>query len=235
MREDEPDAIGVFVFGSYAQGTAEQSSDLDLQIVTLAARRIPYRTWFVGDVHVSAGAKSTDELRRLRSIPAGWSLGFAVEGPASGCGRPRRPSRPSATRRASRIRRASPGSRTSSSGARRRSVPRIRSRFASRRTGWQRRRRCCCSDLNAPLTVRNRVEAVRAALELAVAPDGWSDDLATLLALAPADAARLRQAAERLARGVLALLRERAPDVDPQPELGRYLIDGTLERHLGLA
>lgn len=90
-------------------------------------------------------------------------------------------------------------------------------------------------DLNGPRTVRNRVEAVRAALELAVAPDGWADDLTALLALAPAGDARVRAASERLARGVLALLRERAPDVDPQPEVGRYLIDGTLERHLGLA
>ena len=68
-------------------------------------------------------------------------------------------------------------------------------------------------DLNAPLTVCNRIEAVRAALELAVAPVGWADDLAVLLALAPADDARVREAAERLARGVLGLLRERAPGV----------------------
>ena len=47
--------------------------------------------------------------------------------------------------------------------------------------------------------------------------------------------ARVRAAAERLARGLLALIRERAPGVDPQPEVGRYLADGTLERHLGLA
>ncbi len=90
-------------------------------------------------------------------------------------------------------------------------------------------------DLNAPLTVPSRVEAVRAALAFALAPDGWSDDLAVLLALAPADDAHVRDAAERLARGVLALLRERAPDVDPQPEIGRYLLDGTFERHLGFA
>jgi phosphoribosyl-AMP cyclohydrolase len=89
--------------------------------------------------------------------------------------------------------------------------------------------------LNAPQTVRNRIEAVRAALALPVAPDGWADDLAALLGLAPADDARVAAAAERLARGVLALLRERTPGVDPQPELKRYLADGTLERHLGLA
>jgi phosphoribosyl-AMP cyclohydrolase len=89
--------------------------------------------------------------------------------------------------------------------------------------------------LNVPQTVGSRVEAVRAALGLAVAPDGWADDLAVLLALTPADDVRVRAAAERLAGGVLVLLRERAPAVDPQPELTRYLADGTLERHLGLA
>jgi hypothetical protein len=35
--------------------------------------------------------------------------------------------------------------------------------------------------------------------------------------------------------GTLGLLREHAPDVGPQPELTRYLADGTLERHLALA
>jgi hypothetical protein len=45
----------------------------------------------------------------------------------------------------------------------------------------------------------------------------------------------VRAARERLARGLLALLRERAPDVDPQPDLPRDLADGTLERHLGFA
>jgi hypothetical protein len=34
---------------------------------------------------------------------------------------------------------------------------------------------------------------------------------------------------------MLALLRERAADVDPSPEISRYLRDGTLERHLGFA
>jgi hypothetical protein len=38
----------------------------------------------------------------------------------------------------------------------------------------------------------------------------------------------------RLARELLAFLRERAPDVDPQPDIARYLADGTLERHLGI-
>ena len=235
MREDEPDTVGVFAFGSYAQGTAEPSSDLDLQIVTLAAPRIPYRTWFVGDLHVSAGAKSTDELRRLRSIPAGWSLGFAVDGPGvwvwstaaavAALGDPPGFSHPP----------GEPGLEDFVEWCAKalRASDALALRVAA--YGMAETAPVLIRDLNAPLTVRNRVEAVRAAIELAVSPDGWADDLATLLALATADDARVREAAERLARGLLALLRERAPGVDPQPELGRYLIDGTLERHLGLA
>ena len=39
---------------------------------------------------------------------------------------------------------------------------------------------------------------------------------------------------KRIASDGLGLLRERAPYVDHQPEISRYLADGTLERHLGL-
>ena len=196
---------------------------------------MPYRTWFVGDLHVSVGAKSTDELRRRRSTPAEWSLGFAVDAPAvwvwstaaavAALGDPPRVARP-------------PGGPEledfveSCAKALRADDP-IALRVAAH--GMGETAPVLLRDLNAPRTVRNQVEAVRAALELEVAPDGWADDLAALLALVPADDAHVRDAAERLARGVLALLRERAPDVDPQPDIARYLADGTLERHLGLA
>ncbi len=235
IREEEPDAVGVFAFGSYAQGTAEPWSDLDLQIVTLAAPRVLYRTWFVGDLHVSAGAKSTDALRGLRAVPADWSLGFAVEGPGAWVW---------STAAAVAAVGDPPGFRHPPGGpgledfvewcakALRASDPLVL-RVAAH--GMGETAPVLLHGLNAPQTVRNRVEAVRAALGLAVAPDGWADDLAALLAVVPADDAQVRAAAERLAGGVLALLRERAPGVDPQPELARYLADGTLERHLGLA
>jgi hypothetical protein len=53
------------------------------------------------------------------------------------------------------------------------------------------------------------------------------------LGLAYATDDEVEAAALRLGRELLVLLRERAPDVDPQPEIARYLADGTLERHLG--
>jgi len=234
LRDEEPDAVGVFAFGSYAQGAAAPTSDLDLQVVTLAASRVPFRTWFVGDLHVSVGAASTDELRRRQAVPASWALGFAVEGPGdwlwstaaavAALGDPPGFSHP-------------PGEPELEdfvewcAKALRADDP-VRLRVAAH--GMGETAPTLLRDLNAPRTVRNRVDAVRAALELATAPDGWAEDLASLLGLEPADDDGIRVAAERLARGLLALLRERAPAVDPQPDLTRYLVDGTLERHLGV-
>jgi len=234
LRDAEPDAVGVFVHGSYADGSAVATSDLDLQAVTLASPRVPYRTWFDGDLHVSAGAASTDGLRRRRAEPAGWSLGFAVNAPAAWLW-----STAAATAAL-----GDPPALTNPPGGPEledfvewcakalRAAETVELRLAARGVGET--APALIRDLNAPRTVRNRVDAVRAALELATAPDGWAEDLAVLLAVAPAGDDRVRAAAERLARGTLALLRERAPDVDPQPDLARYLVDGTLERHLGL-
>lgn len=235
VRDEEPDAVGVFVHGSYAEGTAAPTSDLDIQVVTLAAPRVPYLMWFVGDLHVSAGSASTDDLRRRRAVPASWSLGFAVDAPGAwlwstaaavaALGDPPELTHP-------------PGEPQLEDfvewcAKALRAADAVELRVAAR--GMGETAPTLLRDLNAPRTVRNRTDAVRASLELATAPPGWADDLATLLALEPADDERVRAASERLARGLLALLRERAPGVDPQPELGRYLADGTLERHLGLA
>jgi hypothetical protein len=89
-------------------------------------------------------------------------------------------------------------------------------------------------DLNAPERVHSHVSAMRAALGYATAPEGWRDDLAMAWGLTPVPDEDLRAAVERLARGTLALLREKGSRVgDEQPDLTRYLHDGTLERHLG--
>ena len=87
--------------------------------------------------------------------------------------------------------------------------------------------------LNAEVVVRDRREALDAALSLRVAPGHVRDDLTVCLGLVGADDAGVAQAALRLAAELLALLRQHAPDVDPQPDIAQYLADGTLERHLG--
>ncbi len=62
--------------------------------------------------------------------------------------------------------------------------------------------------LNPERWVRDRRDALDAALSLPVAP------------------------ACRLPLELLAFLRKRKPDVDPQPDVARYVADGTFERHL---
>jgi phosphoribosyl-AMP cyclohydrolase len=89
--------------------------------------------------------------------------------------------------------------------------------------------------LNDDLAVRGREEALAAALAFAVAPEHYREDLPVCLGLRFADDDAVQQAALRLARELLAFLRERALDVDPQPDIAKYLADGTLERHLGFA
>jgi hypothetical protein len=235
LREEEPDAVGVFAFGSYAQGTAGPTSDLDLQVVTLARPRVDYRTWFVADLHVAASAKSTDQIRARCAEPASWALGFPVISPGVwvwstaaatvALGDP-----PAFTH---------PGDRPELEDLVEWCAKALRAddslalRIAAHGAGEE--APALLRDLNAPETVRNRVGAVRAALGYRTAPEGWADDLTVLLGLEPADDARVRDAVTRLARGTLALLRERrSPVGEWQPELNRYLLDGTLERHLGL-
>ena len=77
-------------------------------------------------------------------------------------------------------------------------------------------------------------DALDAALSLTVAPDTYPADLRVCLGLASASEAEMNAAVTRLGGDLLVFLREHAPDVDQQPELARYLADGTLERHLGL-
>jgi hypothetical protein len=233
MREEEPDLVGLFVYGSYARGTAEPGSDLDIRAVTLAKPRVPYRTWFVGGVHVSIGARSADELRRAAAEPVHWALGFAVD--ATGVwlwstaaavavvGDPPRRTHPPGEPELEDF--------VEAAGKALRARDSIALRLAARSAGALAPR--LVRDLNASRAIASSLDAVHAALALEVVPDGWSDDLRVMLGLAAADDDGVRAAVERLARGLLALLRERAPDVDPQPEISRYLADGTLERHLG--
>ena len=87
-------------------------------------------------------------------------------------------------------------------------------------------------DLNAPLTVRDRFEAVRAALELAVAPEGWADRTSRRCSRSSPRTTRASARRPSVSRAASSPCSgKRAPGVDPQPEIGRYLADGTLERH----
>jgi hypothetical protein len=221
------------VFGSHARGEAAPTSDVDLQVVTLGRPRVHYRTWFVGDTHVSVGAAAAETLQRSQEEPREWAYGFAAESPGvwlwstaaavAALGDPptlRYPPLPPEledfVEYAAKALRARQG---------------IGLRFAAQ--GLGRTGIALLLDLNPQETVRSRIEAVVAARAFRLGPDGWPDDLPVLLGLAESTDAGVVDAVRRVAFGTLALLRERGSRVgDAQPDLARYLHDGTLERHL---
>ncbi len=80
----------------------------------------------------------------------------------------------------------------------------------------------------------DRRDALDAALSLPIAPANYQRDVTICLGLVQVSATDVRTAIASLGRELLAFLRQREADIDPQPDIGRYLADGTLEQHLGL-
>jgi hypothetical protein len=82
LRELEPSAVAVVVTGSYAKGTADADSDLDLTAITDGGPREHYRTWFqerpgTKPLHISAGARTLEGWLAKREETQEWALGFA--------------------------------------------------------------------------------------------------------------------------------------------------------------
>lgn len=234
-RKLEPDVVGAFVFGSHARGTATPTSDFDIQVVTRTKPALRYRTWFVGEQHVSLGIRSMDEIRARCRMPANWSLGFATASggrwlwaepeAADALGDPPGFSHPPDPPELEDF--------VESCAKALRATDSVELRVAAQMVGET--AVPLLRDLNAPIVVHTRVEAVRAAAGFVTAPPGWADDLLAVLGLVPAGDEEIRTAVGRIAGGVLRILREAKSSVgDRQPELSRYLHDGTLERHLGV-
>jgi predicted nucleotidyltransferase len=81
VRELEPDAIAIMVFGSYARNRADEASDLDLRAVTTVEPRVRYRMWFqqrpdAPPLHVSVGADRLEAWLERRGNPDWWTFGF---------------------------------------------------------------------------------------------------------------------------------------------------------------
>ena len=87
--------------------------------------------------------------------------------------------------------------------------------------------------LNERTVVHTLREALDAALSLSVAPKHYREDLTVRLGLTAASVEDVGGGALRLTRELLAFLRERMPNVDPQPGVTEALTSGAFERHLG--
>jgi hypothetical protein len=241
IRELEPSAIAVIVFGSYAKGKADQDSDLDVHAVTEDEPVSPYRMWFEerpGEkpLHVSPSVKSVSAWLAKQAEPQGWALGFAAEhvarylwstddararlGDDPSCVHP--PAAPELedfVEYLITIRRAA--------AAEDWPIVRVYAHQAALLAPGLLR------TLNDEIAVRDRRDALERALSLPVAPERYRADLTVTLGLVEASDDEVAQAALRLGRELLAFLRVYEPDADPQPDIARYLADGTLERHLG--
>jgi hypothetical protein len=241
LCELEPNAIAILVSGSYAKGTADESSDLDVQVVTNGEPVSPYRMWFDRradgqPLHVSPSVKSLAGWLAKRDEPQGWALGFPVlhvvryvwatdEARARLGDPPSNVHPPPPPELEDLVESLQKAFRSAQRG------DRIGFRFFVRDAAVLAPR--LLRPLNDKAVVRDRREALETALSLRVAPEHYRDDLSVCLGLVPADDDAVRDAALRLGRELLAFLRERKPDVDDQPDIARYLADGTLERHLG--
>lgn len=237
----EPDATAVLLTGSYLTGTASLASDLDLMAISTTPR-VGYRTWFeersgAEPLHISAGATTADAWLAEATIPARWSLGFPALNKA-------------AYLRMDDTTRAHLGSDPSLRHPA--AEPELedflefvlkakRAALADDELGlrWFAQGAAALApslliSLNEARIVRDRRDALDAALTLSVAPADYAHDLAVCLGLTTASDGAVQAAVVRLGSELLAFLREHAPGVDDQPELAGYLADGTLERHLGL-
>jgi hypothetical protein len=237
----EPEATAVLLTGSYAKGTPAVASDLDLVAIT-ATPRVGYRAWFEDQIpgdplHVSAGAATADAWLAKAATPARWSFGFPATNTAAYLCTDEETRRRLGTDPSLRHPAADPeledfvdfvlkAKRAASTGD---------------ELGLRWLAQCAAAlaptlliPINAERIVCDRRDALDAALALAVTPANYRDDLAVCLGLTPASGGEVRAAVARLGGELLAFLREHAPDVDDQPEIARYLANGTLERHLGL-
>jgi phosphoribosyl-AMP cyclohydrolase len=238
----EPDSIAVLLTGSHGRGNASPTSDLDLTAITAREPRVPYRTWFApradaSPLHVSTAATTaTGWLDRTRT-PARWALGFpsitearylwAAQEPRALIGEPPSLRRPAAAPQLEDFV-------DFVLKAKRSAVDddRLGLRWSAHAAGLLAPGHLIAS--NPMRVVTDRRDALDAALALRVAPPHYRQDLGVCLGLTPSTAAAVRRAVARLGAELLAFLREHTPGVDPQPELARYLSDGTLQRHLEL-
>ena len=241
LRELEPSAIAILVSGSYAKGTADESSDLDVQVVTESEPVSPYRMWFEerpgGEpLHVSPSVKSLAGWLAKREEPQDWALGFPVfhmlryvcatvearanlGDPPPNVHPPPPPELEDFIEFLQKVRRSA----VRQDGLGVRLFARSAALLAPR----------LLLQLNDEVVVHDRRDALEAALSLQFAPKHYRNDLSVCLGLVPTDDGVARDSALRLGRELLAFLRERKPDVDDQPDIAGYLADGTLERHLG--
>lgn len=245
LRREIPGAIAVVLKGSHVRGNAGPWSDLDFDVLVFNEEIAdPYLTWIEHDgdgrlVHVSVAVETFDDwLAGFREV-ASWSFGF----PSSEVTRLLWLGRPSLRAELDRPGRHHPGGEPELEdfieelGKARNA--RLRDDEVAVRLAFQEIAQLCPSllaPLNEPADPGTRPHALKAALDLAVVPPGYRDDMLLCLGLSGQASTEdeVLTAGTRLVMGTLALLEANAdmicPDLAPHwPEL---LTSGLLRRYL---
>ena len=242
LRREESGVVAVLLKGSYARGDAGPHSDVDFDLLTHGRPRVPYPVYIEKRdgrlLHVSVAVKRLDDWLSREAEPAPWSYSLPVaeatrllwadESVRDELDRPallRPPGDPELedfVECAGKVRNALQAG------------DELRLCLAAQDLA-----RLCPSvllPLNPATVVGTRPGALRAALSFPVSPPGYRDDMLTCLGMSgrATTAREVRDAALRLATGTLELLRPHAERLAPllQPDLARYLADGTLQRYL---
>jgi aminoglycoside 4'-adenylyltransferase len=245
LRQSIPGAVAVVLKGSYVRGNAGPWSDVDFDVLVFDEDiDHEYLTWIVDDgsgrlVHVSVAVERIDDwVRGFREV-ASWSFGF----PSREVTRLMWLGRPSLRAELDRPGREHPGGEPELEdfieelGKARNA--RLREDELSLRLAVQEIAQLCptlLAPLNEPVSPGTRPEALKAALDLAVVPDGYRDDMLLCLGLSgeATTVAEVLDAGTRLVFGTLALLEANADRFSPliAPYLPDQLVSGLLRTYL---
>ncbi|MBA2470147.1 MAG: hypothetical protein H0V37_12145 [Chloroflexia bacterium] len=246
LRREIPGAVAVMLKGSHARGNAGPWSDLDFDVLVFGDEITdPYLTWIVENgsgrlVHVSVAVETVEDwLAGFREV-ASWSFGF----PSSEVTRLTWLGRPSLRAELDRPGHKHPGGEPELEdfieelGKARNA--RLRGDEVALRLAVQEIAELCPSllaPLNEVAPPGTRPGALKAALALTVAPEGYRDDMLFCLGLSGrgSTADEILAAGERLVFGTLALLETNADTFSPllPPYLPDLLSSGLLRRYLG--
>lgn len=245
LRREIPGAVAVVLKGSHVRGNAGPWSDLDLDVLVFNEEIAqPYLAWIEDDgsgrlVHVSVAVESLDDwLDGFREV-ASWSFGLPSREATRllWCGRP------SLRAELDRPGRIHPGGEAELEdfieelGKARNAW--LRGDELALRLAVQEIAQLCPSLLgpfNDPVYPGTRPEALRAALDLPVAPAGYRADMLRCLGLDghASTADEVLAAGERLASGTIDLMEANADRISPllPPHLFKLLASGLLRRYL---
>lgn len=244
LRREVPDAVAVILKGSHAKGDAGVHSDVDFDVLVDGEPHEAYLASFEETPegrlqHISIAVQDLAGWLAEADEPVSWAYGLPAaettrllwardETLRARLDHPHRMHPPEPLELEDFIE----------------AWGKIRNAFAkgddlAMRIAGQKLARLCpglLRPLNTEVSPSNRREAMRAALDLPVAPPGYRDDLLRCFGLSP-DAVpmqELHDAAQRLTFGTVALLREHAAIAEDalEQELFTYLTDGTLERYI---